>query len=104
VPEEFDGISYLPILIGNPEQQQQHQYLYWEFYEQGGKQAIRYGEWKGIRLDVSKERYGPIELYNLNDDPAETTNIAHRHPEIVARIAAFMEEAHETPEFEGFRF
>ncbi len=104
VPEEFDGISYLPTLLGSPEQQLQHEYLYWEFYEQGGKQAIRCGEWKGIRLDVSNDRNGPIELYNIVNDPGETTNIAHQHPEIVAKIAAFMEEAHETPEFEGFRF
>jgi arylsulfatase A len=104
VPEEFDGISYLPTLLGSPEQQQQHEYLYWEFYERGGRQAIRYGEWKGIRLDVSKDRNGPIELYNIVKDPGETRDIANLHPGIVAKIAAFMEEAHEPAEFEGFRF
>ena len=104
VPEDFDGISYLPTLLGNPDRQQQHEYLYWEFYEQGGKQAVRYGEWKGIRLNVGKARYGPIELYNLKDDPGETTNIAHLHPGIVEKIASFMVQAHETSEYEGFRF
>ena len=103
VPEKMDGISYLPALLGTPGQQQ-HKYLYWEFYERGGKQAIRYGKWKGIRLNVSEDRNGPIELYNIVDDPGETTNLTHLYPEIVERIASFMEEAHETPEFEGFRF
>ncbi len=104
VPEEMDGISYLPTLLNIPEEQRQHQYLYWEFYEQGGKQGIRYGEWKGIRLNVRQDRNGPIELYNIVEDPGETNNLAERHPDIVARIAAFMEEAHEPAEFEGFRF
>jgi arylsulfatase A len=104
VPEEMDGISYLPTLLNLPDQQPQHQYLYWEFYERGGKQGVRYGQWKGIRLDVRQDRYGPIELYNIVEDPGETNNLAEQHPDIVARIAAFMEEAHETAEFEGFRF
>jgi arylsulfatase A len=104
VPEEFDGISYLPTLMGSPDQQRQHEYLYWEFYEQGGKQAIRFGNWKGIRLDVRKDRNGPIELYNIAEDPGETNDISNLHPGIVEKIASFMEEAHETAEFEGFRF
>ena len=53
---------------------------------------------------MSEDRNGRIELYNIVDDPGETNNIAHQHPEIVARITAFMEEAHETPEFASFRF
>lgn len=104
IPESMDGISYLPTLLGDYEQQKVHEYLYWEFYERGGKQAVRYGPWKGIRLDVMQHRYGPIELYNIVDDPSETNNIADEHPEIVKRIETIMEEAHETPEFEGFDF
>lgn len=104
IPESMDGKSYLPTLLGQDEQQQTHKYLYWEFYEQGGKQAVRYGQWKGIRLNVMQNRYGPIELYNVVDDPSESKNLAKQYPEIVARIAAFMVEAHENPEFEGFSF
>jgi arylsulfatase A len=104
VPISMDGISYLPTLLGQDDQQQAHEYLYWEFYERGGRQAVRYGQWKGIRLNVMQDRYGPIELYNIVEDPSETNNLANQYPEIVARIAAFMVEAHETPEFEGFSF
>lgn len=102
IPEEMDGISYLPTLLGNPDEQEQHEYLYWEFYEQGGKQAIRYGDWKGIRLNVSQDRNGPIELYNIVEDPGETTDLAEIHPELVIKIARFMDEAH-TPS-ERFQF
>ena len=104
VPGCLDGISYLPTLLGRDDQQKKHEYLYWEFYEQGGKQAIRYGQWKGIRLNVMSDRHGPIELYDILKDPSESNNLADLYPHVVARIAAFMEEAHQTPEFEGFRF
>lgn len=104
VPDDMDGISFLPTLIGQNEKQNNHQYLYWEFYEQGGKQAVRFGQWKGVRLNVRQDRNGPIELYNIVEDPAESINLAAEYPAIVARIAAYMEEAHEAPEFEGFSF
>ena len=104
IPEEMDGISYLPTLLGQADRQKQHTYLYWEFYEQGGKQAVRYGRWKGIRLNVRQNRRRPIELYDIVNDPGETTNLAERHPDIVRQIAAFMQEAHTPAEFSGFRF
>ncbi|MEN0019754.1 MAG: sulfatase-like hydrolase/transferase [Planctomycetota bacterium] len=94
IPRSFDGISIAPTLLGNPSEQQQHEYLYWEFYEQGGKQAVRTGKWKGIRRNVNRDRNAPIELYDLKTDIGETTNIAERHPDVVARIAAMMAEAH----------
>ncbi len=104
VPEKMDGISYLSTLLGQPEQQKQHVYLYWEFYEQNGKQAVRYGKWKGVRLDVKDDRNNPIELYDIVNDPGEKTNLANQYPEIVAKINDFMEEAHEEPESELFSF
>jgi len=104
IPAEMDGISYLPALLGKEDKQKKHEYLYWEFYEQGGKQAVRYGQWKGIRLNVRRDNHGPIELYNIVEDPAESVNLADQFPDIVSRIAAFMKDAHETPEFDGFSF
>lgn len=95
VSKNIDGISLVPALTGK--QQKTHEYFYWEFHEQGGKQAVRYGNWKGVRLNVNKEKDGPIELYDLVKDPAEKNNTAARHPEIVKKIAAFMQQAH-TPD------
>lgn len=100
--ESMDGVSIAATLTGRSEEQVEHEYLYWEFYEQGGKQAVRMGDWKGIRRDVNMDRDGPIELYDLRTDIGETTDVSARHPEVVARIAAAMEEAH-TPS-ELFRF
>lgn len=89
----IDGISYLPTLLGQGDQAE-HEYLYWEFHEQGGKQAVRMGKWKGVRLDCKNNADTPIELYDLSVDEGETNNIAGAHPEIVAQIKAAMDEAH----------
>ena len=98
-PEDIDGISYLPTLLGNEEQQKEHEYLYWEFYEQGGKQAVIKDNYKAVRLDVRTGNPKPIELYNLNTDPGEQENIADQHPELVEQMKGYMEEAHEPLDF-----
>jgi arylsulfatase A-like enzyme len=86
-PSGLDGISYLPELLGKP--QAEHQYLYWEFHERGFTQAIRMGDWKGVRLDVG----APIELYNLTTDLAEKENVAAAHPDVVAKIDALLKSS-----------
>jgi len=91
-PKQLDSISFLPTLLGETERQQQHDYLYWEFYGQGGKRAVRMGRWKGVR----PKWHGPLELYDLQQDLGESNNLASQQPEVVERIAQFMEEAHIT--------
>jgi len=92
LPPEADGFSMLPTLLGKTGRQRKHGYLYWEFHEQGKKQAVRMGDWKGVRLGVAKNPNGPIELYNLKTDLGETTDVAPEHPEVVAQIAAIMKD------------
>ena len=88
-----DGISLLPTLSGNVVQPS-HEYLYWEFHERGGSQAVRMENWKGVRCQLRK--YGteaPVELYDLHSDPKEEHDLAESYPEIVARMKAIMTEA-----------
>ncbi len=92
IPEGLDGISYLPTLLGNA--QPKHEYLYWEFYERGGKQAVRKGNWKGVRLQVGKNPRGALEVYNLAVDLGETENVADAQPGIAAELAELMDQAH----------
>lgn len=91
LPPDRDSISFLPTLLGKPSEQKQHKYLYWEFYERGSAQAVRFGNWKAIRKPMLT---GEIELYNLTDDLGETKNIAAEHPDIVEKARQLMDEAH----------
>ena len=90
----IDGISILPTLSGDTMHQRQHDYLYWEFHENGGRQAIRWGKWKGVRLNVHDTADAPLELYDLSQDLAEKNNVAAQHPDIVKKIVLLMREAH----------
>lgn len=91
-PASGNGISFLPTLL-NKRQQEQHEYLYWEFYEGGFKQAVRQGEWKAIRFykGAAPDR---TELYNLKSDIGEQNNLADREPQKVALLEALMNKAH----------
>jgi arylsulfatase A-like enzyme len=97
VSTTIDGLSFLPTLLGNDRRQRQHDYLYWEFHENNGRQAVRWGKWKGVRLNVSQQKDAPIELYDLGKDPSEKNNIAAAHPDVVKKIAAILQQAH-TPD------
>ena len=94
-PEETDGISFLPTLMGE-KQEEEHEYLYWEFFELGGRQAILKDDWKAIRLNVrAGEENAIFELYNLQNDPEETTNVASQHPDLVKEFEALFISARE---------
>src|SRR5690606_33065150 len=94
-----DGISFLPSLLGNGSQAE-HPYLYWEFHEDGGRQALRSGDWKLLRLQAKQKEKSVLELYDLDKDPSEQHNIADKHPEVVKQLSALMDEAHvESPIF-----
>ena len=93
-PKQLDGLSFLPTLLGNTTTQKQHPYLYWEFYEQQGKVAARFGKWKVIRLNAVTQPDGPIEVYDLENDLGEKTDVANKHPEIIARFKEIFREAH----------
>lgn len=97
-PSSMDGISYLPALLGQDFLQESHEYLYWEFHARGGRQAVRYGDWKGVRLGFFDDPNSPLELYDLSVDPAEANNLAAERSDIVERINALMRAAHEPNE------
>lgn len=88
---EFDSISFLPALLGQDDQQPDHEYLYWEFYEGKNAQGIRMGDWKGIIKPFGSDNF---ELYNLKNDLAEEHDISDKHPEIVKKLRDQIEEAH----------
>lgn len=89
---ENDGISFVPTLLGK-EQKEQHEYLYWEFPGGKGWFAVRWGDWKGL-VKKATEAGAKMELFNLREDPRESTDVATDHPEVVARLWSFIEAGH----------
>ena len=102
VPSGLDGISLVPELTGQGEQNP-HEYLYWEFYEKGGKRAVRFGQWKAVQLDLKNvDQTNGIELYDLSLDIGEETNVAASHPDLVQKAQSYFANAHTPSEFWNF--
>ncbi len=87
-PAGIDGISVLPALRGKA-QDLKDRYLYWEFFEGGFKQAVRWRDWKAVRPGLGKA----LELYDLAEDLGETTDVARDHPRIVQQIETYLKTA-----------
>jgi arylsulfatase A-like enzyme len=86
-PSGLDGLSMTRALRGQP--QPTHDFFYWEFHERGFQQAVRMGPWKGVRL----KKDAPQELYQLERDPGERTDVAAANPAVVETIEAYLRTA-----------
>ncbi|MEO0453119.1 MAG: arylsulfatase [Verrucomicrobiota bacterium] len=100
IPEQNDGISFLPTLI-NEGEQSEHPYIYHEFIRGKAKpfsaRSLREGNWKALQLVSQKKgqtTFEPIELYDLKADLSESKDLAEDYPEIVARMEQLMDQAH----------
>lgn len=92
-PKQTDGLSILPTLLGKSGQSK-HEFLFWDFGGYGGQQAVRMGDWKGVRRNLHKGNTR-IELYNLAKDVGEKNDLADKYPAIVKRIEKIMTEQHQ---------
>lgn len=92
VPEGVNGISIAPTLLG--EDQGEREFLYREFQGYRGQQSVWLGNrWKGIRTGIlEKKNPDPlrIQLYDLENDPSESTDVAADHPEVLKTIEGLM--------------
>jgi arylsulfatase len=100
-PQDTDGISFLPTLIGQ-DNQEEHEFLYWEFPAYGGQQAVRIGNWKGIRQNIFKDSLR-VHLYNLEDDIQESDDVSRQHPAIVQKIESLFIQEHTPCEIDRFK-
>jgi arylsulfatase len=99
-PENLDGISIMPTILqhGN---QKKHKYLYWEFPEGGGQQAVRLDNWKAIRNNTRSGNL-KLQLYNLGNDITEESDVANQYPEICKQMEEIMKTEHQKPELKIF--
>ena len=82
-PPGLDGVSLVSVLRGaTPERTQR---MYWESLSGGDSQAVRIGKWKAVR-PAGKDKLSDVELYDLSQDPGESTNIASKHPDIIEQV------------------
>ncbi|MFM1904175.1 MAG: Arylsulfatase precursor [Planctomycetota bacterium] len=88
-PPGHDGVSLMGTLLGSPNAAGRES-LYFEIYEPHFQQAVRIDKWKGYRLGTA----APLELYDLEADPAETRDVSSEHPDVVQRIEAVMTAEH----------
>ncbi len=86
--QNIDGVNVLPTILGQ-RQDLDDRFLYWEFFERGFQQAVRWKNWKAIQLEPG----APLELYDLETDIGETSNIADQHPNIIKRIETYLQTA-----------
>lgn len=102
VPAYTDGTSLLPVLEGK-RKALSREYLYWEYFHKGtipkytdfapqarGRrrgemQAVRIGNYKGVRFDV-KGVEDKFEIYDLGADSTEITDLAPAMPELERRM------------------
>lgn len=89
-PDKLDSVSFVPALLGKPNPPQ-HEFLYWEFYEQGSFQALRIGDWKAVVRPIGG---GDVELYNLKNDLDESDDVAAQHPEVIAKAREIFKREH----------
>lgn len=102
-PEGIDGVSFLPTLLGK-EGQKEHDYLYWEFHELGGRQAVLKDGWKLVKLNVKDPGKTKVELYNLKEDISESKDLAAEFPEKVEELESVIRGAHQSnPVFKLFQ-
>ena len=100
VPSDVDGLSFVPTLLGEP--QEPHEFLYWEFPAYEGQQAVRMGDWKALRKGIFKGNMD-LELYNLKTDPREQFDVSKENPNVVAKIEAIMKTEREPAVLERFK-
>lgn len=98
---QTDGVSLVPTLTGRGKQRQQP-YLYWEFHEMNGRQAVLSGNWKAIRQQVKDSTKTTFELYNLSTDIHEDHNLAEQEPAKAEEMQRLMDQAHTPSELFNF--
>lgn len=93
-PAGLDGTDLTPALTGQRFSRKSP--MIWEFHGYGGQLAVIDWPWKAVLKNASTERPGSWEIYNLKDDPSETSDIAKEKPGTLLELTTYL-KANRTP-------
>ena len=79
----IDGRDALDVLLGKPQARSPHEILYYE------TDAVRRGKWKLLRKQIKGQRV--TELYNLEADIGEKTNLLKKHPQQAKQLGELLD-------------
>ena len=99
-----DGLSLLPTLLGKEENQKKHEFLYFEYSDHGGQVAVRYGQWKGVKLNLIRDPYSPWMIFNLETDPGEKNDVSSQHPELIKKFNEILSGEHQMAHINDWNF
>ncbi len=88
-PKNIDGMNVLPAFLSPIRAMSNERFLYWEYFEGGFQQAIRWQNFKAIRLKLGE----PLLLFDLSEDLDEQHDVADKHPDVVSRIEEYLKTA-----------
>lgn len=83
-----DGVDLLPTLLRQKPLPRKRP-LFWEFHEEGGRMALRYGKWKLIKQKMNSLE-PTLELYDLSKDIGEENNLVDRYPKVAQKLEQIM--------------
>lgn len=92
VPDDVDGLSIVPTLLGDADSQQRHDYLYWEWDQRGSQRAVRHGQWKLV-----SDEPGTWQVFDLETDIGESNDVAAEHPDLIDNVNAWIEANRTAP-------
>ncbi len=73
-----DGVSLAPVLLGKTPPARNP--MVWVFAEYTGQVCVRLGNLKVLRQGLARKAPGPWEVYDVEEDPGETKNLAEANP------------------------
>jgi arylsulfatase A-like enzyme len=90
VTSKVDGISVLPTLLSQAQDELNTRKMYWEQYSGGFQQAVRWGKWKGHQIAKGDK----FQLYDLSTDQMEAKDVSAENPKVVQEMREFMAASH----------